>query len=173
MRKEVVKGFNMESIQKLSQQLGEALKQRHWVCATAESCTGGGVAAAITDIPGSSEWFDRAFVTYTNDAKQEMLGVTTTTLATFGAVSEPTVLEMATGVLERSHATISVAISGIAGPSGGSDEKPVGTVCFAWLDKFGWKRVETMHFLGGRTQVRAQAVYHAMQGFYDHLSDVN
>lgn len=119
-------------IDRLSRELGEALQARGWFAATAESCTGGGVATAITDIAGSSGWFDRGFVTYTNEAKQQMLGVSIDSLLRHGAVSEAVVLEMARGGLARSDAGICVAISGIAGPGGGSDDKPVGTVWFAW-----------------------------------------
>ncbi|GAL30155.1 C-terminal domain of CinA paralog YdeJ [Vibrio variabilis] len=122
----------MQNISELSANLGQLLQQRDQVLVTAESCTGGGVATAITDIAGSSAWFDRAFVTYSNDAKMEMIGVKSETLGQHGAVSEPVVIEMAQGALSHSNGTLSVAISGIAGPGGGSDEKPVGTVCFAW-----------------------------------------
>ena len=124
----------------------------------------GGVATAMTDIAGSSAWFDRAFVTYSNAAKQEMLEVDAETLAVFGAVSEPVVSEMAAGALAHSRGDIAVAISGIAGPLGGSEEKPVGTVCFAWADKTGKSKVETCHFAGDRQEVRQQAVEKALSG---------
>lgn len=155
--------------QALSYRLGEELKAHKLVLTTAESCTGGGVASAITDIAGSSAWFDRAFVTYSNQAKQTMIGVNLTTLDRFGAVSEETVMEMASGALERSLASVSIAISGIAGPEGGSADKPVGTVCFAWLIAQQWQYVETKHFSGDRAQVRSQAVYHALSVLHDHL----
>ncbi|MEI8594814.1 nicotinamide-nucleotide amidase [Photobacterium sp. Hal280] len=154
----------------LSAQLGQALKIQQWLATTAESCTGGGVSAAITDIAGSSAWFDRAFITYSNDAKQEMLGVKPETLAQYGAVSEPVVQEMATGALAHSLASISVAVSGIAGPDGGTPDKPVGTVCFAWADTTGWLGAETCHFSGDRQAVRAQAVERALQGLLDRLN---
>lgn len=130
----------MEHIQALANQLGDALAKQQWVATTAESCTGGGVATAITDIAGSSQWFDRAFITYSNEAKMQMLGVQAETLANHGAVSEPVVEQMAEGALTNSLADISVAISGIAGPTGGTEEKPVGTVWFAWADKQGWRK---------------------------------
>lgn len=160
----------MNSVEQLSQQLGELLLKHKQVLVTAESCTGGGVANAITEIAGSSAWFDRAFVTYSNEAKQEMIGVEGQTLAEFGAVSEPVVIQMVQGALNNSNATIGVSISGIAGPTGGSEEKPVGTVCFAWADKSGWLKVETQHFAGDRSAVRTQAVIHALETIKDHLS---
>ncbi|MBG0754297.1 nicotinamide-nucleotide amidase [Vibrio cidicii] len=157
------------SITTLSGQLGEQLKQHKQILATAESCTGGGVASAITDIAGSSGWFDRAFVTYSNDAKMEMLGVSAETLEQHGAVSEEVVEEMARGALNHSRATIAIAISGIAGPDGGTELKPVGTVCFAWLDKNGWQSKETCLFPGDRAAIRQAAVLHALQVVSDSL----
>ncbi|WP_165312261.1 nicotinamide-nucleotide amidase [Vibrio ziniensis] len=160
----------MNSIEQLSQQLGELLLEHKQILVTAESCTGGGVANAITEIAGSSAWFDRAFVTYSNEAKQEMIGVKSETLSEFGAVSEPVVIQMVQGALKNSNATIGVSISGIAGPSGGSKEKPVGTVCFAWADKSDWLKVETQHFAGDRSAVRTQAVLHALEMIKQYLS---
>ncbi|PNH93260.1 nicotinamide-nucleotide amidase [Vibrio diazotrophicus] len=160
----------MNSVEQLSQQLGELLLKHKQILVTAESCTGGGVANAITEIAGSSAWFDRAFVTYSNEAKQEMIGVEGQTLAEFGAVSEPVVIQMVQGALKNSNATIGVSISGIAGPTGGSEEKPVGTVCFAWADKSEWLKVETQHFTGDRSTVRTQAVIHALETIKEHLS---
>ena len=159
----------MAVIQQLAQELGESLLRHGWVAATAESCTGGGVSSAITDIAGSSGWFDRAFVTYSNEAKQQMLGVEASTLATHGAVSEAVASEMALGALIHSAATISVAISGIAGPGGGSEAKPVGTVCFAWADKTGWLQVETCLFDGDRNAVRQQAIEKSLSGMLQRL----
>ncbi|CAH0524737.1 Nicotinamide-nucleotide amidohydrolase PncC [Allocatenococcus thiocycli] len=161
----------MERTTKLSADLGVLLEQHGHVMTTAESCTGGGVAAAITDIAGSSGWLDRAFVTYSNEAKMEMLGVKQKTLEMHGAVSEPVVIEMVQGALEHSNATIGVSISGIAGPGGGSEEKPVGTVCFAFADNQQWLLVETMHFDGDRAAVREQAVFHALTRIYQHLNE--
>lgn len=122
-------------ILELSEKLGKVLVKNNLRCAVAESCTGGGLAAAITDVAGSSQWFDRGFVTYTNGAKEELLAVPTHVLVSEGAVSESTVRAMAEGVIVHSEAQISAAISGIAGPGGGSMEKPVGTVWIAWGGK--------------------------------------
>lgn len=158
------------SITALSGQLGEQLKKHKQILATAESCTGGGVASAITDIAGSSGWFDRAFVTYSNEAKMEMLEVSAEILELHGAVSEEVAEEMAKGALKHSHATIAIAISGIAGPDGGTAIKPVGTVCFAWLDKSGWLRKETCLFSGDRAAIRQAAVLHALQVVSDYLT---
>ncbi len=151
-------------IEQLAIELGQALGQRGWLAATAESCTGGGVATAITDIAGSSGWFDRGFVTYTNEAKQQMLGVSGETLAQHGAVSEAVVLEMARGALAHSSAAISVAISGIAGPGGATEDKPVGTVWFAWADRNDRHHSLLARFDGDRRQVRQQAVRQALSG---------
>ena len=148
----------------LAAQLGAALHQHGLLLATAESCTGGGVATAVTDIAGSSAWFERGFVTYSNQAKSDMLGVSTATLANFGAVSEATVREMVAGALQHSQAQLALAVSGIAGPGGGTTEKPVGTVWFAWGIK-GDVTVARLHLLAGnREEIRTQAVHIAMQG---------
>lgn len=151
-------------IEQIATELGLALSQRGWLAATAESCTGGGVATAITDIAGSSGWFDRGFVTYTNEAKQQMLGVSDQSLREQGAVSEAVVLEMARGALANSSAAISVAISGIAGPGGATEDKPVGTVWFAWADHSGRHHSLLARFDGDRRQVRQQAVRQALAG---------
>lgn len=136
--------------------------------AVAESCTGGWVAKVITDLTGSSVWFERGFVTYSNEAKREMLGVTESTLATYGAVSQETVTEMAVGALKNSHADLSLSISGIAGPDGGSTEKPVGLVWFAWAEKKNKSEevinTEQKIFNGDRDAVRYQAVFYALTG---------
>src|SRR3977135_833189 len=116
----------------LATELGRTMQHRRWIVATAESCTCGLIAGAITDVAGSSGWFDRGFVTYSNEAKIEMLGVRPETLAAHGAVSEATEREMAVGALERSRADVAVAVTGVAGPAGGTPDKPVGLVCFAW-----------------------------------------
>ena len=157
-------------IDRLSRELGEALQARGWFAATAESCTGGGVATAITDIAGSSGWFDRGFVTYTNEAKQQMLGVSIDSLLRHGAVSEAVVLEMARGGLARSDAGICVAISGIAGPGGGSEDKPVGTVWIGWKRRGGYARAEIFHFEGDRDAVRRQTVAAALRGLESQLA---
>ena len=135
-----------------------------WMLATAESCTGGWIAKCCTDVAGSSAWFDRGFITYSNAAKQDMLGVRAETLAQYGAVSEAVVAEMATGALRHSQAHIAVAVSGIAGPSGGSPEKPVGTVCFAWAMRNGEVLTKTCQFAGDREAVRWQSVVFALNG---------
>lgn len=145
-------------------ELAAALLARGWMLATAESCTGGLVAATLTDLAGSSAWFERGFVTYSNAAKMELLGVAADTLARHGAVSEATVAEMAQGVLARCPVQLSVAISGIAGPAGGSPDKPVGTVCFAWGRHGEVPHVETQHFSGDRLAIRQQATLHALRG---------
>jgi len=121
-----------DTLTTLATLVGARLKAKGLKLATAESCTGGWVAQAVTSVSGSSEWFDRGFVTYSNQAKCEMLGVRPETLAAHGAVSEPTAREMAAGALEHSVAGVSVAVTGVAGPTGGSPQKPVGMVCFAW-----------------------------------------
>jgi nicotinamide-nucleotide amidase len=144
--------------------LGALLEARGWRVSTAESCTGGLVAGAITDIAGSSAWFERGFVTYSNDAKTEMLGVRTETLAAHGAVSEATASEMVAGALERSSADIAVAVTGIAGPSGGTPQKPVGLVCFAWGRRGGAVRSLTQQFPGDRAAVREASVVEALDG---------
>ena len=130
----------------------------------AESCTGGGLAAAITDCAGSSQWFDRGFITYSNQAKQDMLGVSNDILSTYGAVSEETVRAMAEGALQASGSQVTVSISGIAGPGGGSLEKPVGTVWIAWACIAHPIRTQSYVFKGNRTDIRNQAIYEALRG---------
>ena len=144
--------------------LGALLEARGWHVSTAESCTGGLVAGAITDVAGSSAWFERGFVTYSNAAKMEMLGVRIETLDAHGAVSEATAREMVAGALERSSADVVVAVTGIAGPSGGSPQKPVGLVCFAWGLRGGAIRSLTQHFAGDRAAVREASVVVALDG---------
>ena len=143
---------------------GTRLKARGLKLVTAESCTGGWVAEAVTMVPGSSEWFERGFVTYTYISKREMLGVKEATLDKHGAVSEEAVRQMVDGALARSHAQVAVAVSGVAGPSGGTPDKPVGFVCFAWGMKDDKPRSETKRFPGGREAVRKQSVEHALKG---------
>ena len=150
---------------------GARLKARGLKLATAESCTGGWVATAVTAIAGSSEWFERGFVTYSNESKQELLGVSAKTLDAHGAVSEETAAEMATGVLRRSRADLALAVTGIAGPSGGTSEKPVGTVCFAWAGPAGRVESLTRHFEGDRVRVRRQSVIAALQGVLECLEE--
>lgn len=133
-----------------------------WKLATAESCTGGLIAARCTDLAGSSDWFDRGFVTYSNAAKTEMLGVDAALIAQHGAVSEPVVRAMAQGALQHAQAQVAVAVTGVAGPSGGSAAKPVGTVWLGWATPAGVVS-ELRHFAGDRAQVRAATVAHALQ----------
>ena len=152
----------MPDLNYLSQQLANALLQQQKQLAVAESCTGGWLAKCLTDIAGSSQWFERGFVTYSNLAKQEMLGVLPTTLEQEGAVSEAVVREMATGVLSHSAADLSIAISGIAGPGGAVPGKPVGTVCFGMAEKDEHLQSDTKHFEGDREAVRRQSVAHAL-----------
>lgn len=151
--------------------VGERLAKRGWRLSLAESCTGGWVAKVVTDAAGSSAWFDRGFVTYSNQAKRESLGVSEQTLAVYGAVSEPTVREMAMGALMRSASDVSVAVSGIAGPGGGTPMKPVGTVWFAWSGRDMAVRTQCRHFDGDREAVRRQAVAQALQGILDLLNE--
>jgi nicotinamide-nucleotide amidase len=159
----------MNKLTDLSEQLAKLLLQQQKLLAVAESCTGGWLAKCLTDIAGSSQWFERGFVTYSNAAKQEMLGVRSATLLHAGAVSEAVVLEMAIGALDHSRADIAVAISGIAGPGGAIPGKPVGTVCFAWAVKGALHHQDTRHFEGDREAVRQQSVACALQGLLDVL----
>jgi len=154
----------------LAAALGDALWRRGLHVAAAESCTGGLIAGAITDVAGSSGWFDRGFVTYSNDAKVEMLGVRAETLAVHGAVSEATASEMAAGALAHCRADLAVAVTGIAGPGGGTVAKPVGTVCFAWARRGGSVDTATQRFSGDRAAVRAATVRAALQGLLDRLN---
>jgi nicotinamide-nucleotide amidase len=158
-----------DNLDALAGRLGERLLAAGRMAATAESCTGGWIAKTLTDIAGSSAWFDRGFVTYTNAAKQDLLGVRADTLATQGAVSEATVREMVAGALARSRADVAVAVSGIAGPGGGSPEKPVGTVWLAFGARGGPARAERFRFDGDREAVRRQAVARALQGLDELL----
>ena len=153
----------------LAARVGALLRARNMKLATAESCTGGMIAAAITEIAGSSAWFDRSMVTYSNEAKIEMLGVRPGLLSQFGAVSEPTARAMASGALERSRASMAVAVTGIAGPDGGTKDKPVGMVCFGWAVRGAPTEVETIHFPGDRATVRAMTVRHALLGILKWL----
>lgn len=159
-----------DSLKSLAADLGDCLLEQALVLATAESCTGGWVAKLITDRAGSSSYFDRGFVTYSNQAKKELLGVTEDALATHGAVSEQVAAQMAQGALANSHADMAVAVTGIAGPEGGSPEKPVGTVCFAWIFKGKEPRTETCQFQGNRESVRKASVEHLMREAIEALS---
>jgi nicotinamide-nucleotide amidase len=156
--------------EELAARLGHALEARRWRVATAESCTGGLVAGAITAIAGSSAWFERGFVTYSNEAKVQMLGVRLATLAAAGAVSEAAAREMAAGALAASAADLVVAVTGIAGPAGATADKPVGLVCFAWARRGGAAEARTAHFAGDRAAVREAAVAMALDGLLARAS---
>jgi len=142
--------------------LAELLQRKRWMMATAESCTGGLIAGACTDVSGSSNWFERGFVTYSNEAKTEMLGVDAALIAAHGAVSEEVARAMAEGAVAHSKAQVAVAVTGVAGPTGGSPEKPVGTVWFGWSVD-GHVRTERRRFDGDRAEVRAATVRYALQ----------
>ena len=154
----------------LARRVGEALAARGWRLASAESCTGGWIAEAVTAISGSSAWFDRGFVTYSDEAKMDMLGVSAQTLAEHGAVSETTVREMAEGALARSLADVAVAVSGVAGPTGGTAAKPVGMVCIGWAAKASPTCSLTLHFAGDRAAVRRQTVVRALDGILERAA---
>jgi nicotinamide-nucleotide amidase len=152
-------------------ELASLLSAHGWVLATAESCTGGQIAAACTDLGGSSTWFDRGFVTYSNEAKCEMLAVDANLIARHGAVSQQVAQALATGALEHSNAQVSVAVTGIAGPTGGSDAKPVGTVWFAWATPAG-THSECVRFAGDRAAVRNAATLHALTVLRDRIQNI-
>jgi nicotinamide-nucleotide amidase len=156
-------------VTRLARRLGTLCKKKKIVVTTAESCTGGGVAEACTRISGSAKWFERGFVTYTNIAKKEMLGVNEDTLKAHGAVSEEVAIEMARGALEHSYADISVAVTGIAGPTGAVPGKPLGTVHFAWGVRGGAVQARRFIFRGNRLDVRVQSEFVALQGLIDLL----
>ena len=155
----------------LSTQAALAMQDRNWRLSVAESCTGGWLAKCCTDLAGSSTWFERGFVTYSNQAKQDLLGVKPSTLNQFGAVSEQTVCEMAHGSLVNSMADLSIAITGIAGPDGGSDDKPVGTVWIAWLTKYSTVETSCYELRGDRESIRRQAVKLALEGIIKNARD--
>ena len=159
----------MDNLTTLSVELGAILKARNLKLALAESCTGGMVAEVITRVAGSSTWFDRGFVTYSNQAKIDMLGVLPETLEKFGAVSKEVAVEMVLGTLKLSHSQIAGSITGIAGPNGGSAQKPIGTVCFAWANLNQPASVTTQHFAGSRQQVRQQASTFLIQQLIERL----
>lgn len=155
------------SLLEIARQIGIQLKRHHLKLVTAESCTGGLLAGAITDVPGSSAWFERGFVTYSNEAKQELLDVPRETLEHYGAVSEQTARAMANGALAHSRGQIALAVTGIAGPDGATGDKPVGMVCFAWALRGGSTTTQTQYFDGDRFRVRYLAVVHALKNLPD------
>jgi nicotinamide-nucleotide amidase len=156
-------------IMSLVEDVARELLDRKWQCATAESCTGGGIAWALTALAGSSDWFERGFVTYSNDSKREMLGVSGETLQVHGAVSEETAREMAEGALRHSSVRAALAVTGIAGPSGGTPDKPVGTVAFAWAVRDGNTTTRLRQFEGDRRAVREATVEQALEGLLVRL----
>jgi nicotinamide-nucleotide amidase len=160
-----------DALLSLARRLGARLKKRRLKLVTAESCTGGWIAQAATAVAGSSEWFDRGFVTYSNEAKKELLGVRSATLARHGAVSEETAKEMAAGALARSRAQVAIAVTGIAGPSGGTREKPVGTVCFAWAGRRRTPESSVRRFSGDRKGIRRRSVAFALRGLLERLEE--
>ncbi len=157
-----MKGIDAMDTPALVALLAELLRSQQWMMATAESCTGGLIAGACTDLAGSSDWFERGFVTYSNEAKTDLLGVDAALIAAHGAVSEPVARAMAAGAVARSRAQVAVAVTGVAGPSGGSADKPVGTVWFGW-SVGGQVRTERRRFDGDRAAVRAATVHYALQ----------
>jgi nicotinamide-nucleotide amidase len=161
--------MNDEQLQQLSRRIGEQLKKQQATVTAAESCTGGWIAKVFTDISGSSAWFERGFVTYSNEAKQQMVGVQDTTLQQHGAVSEQTVREMATGAAKAAAAEYAIAVSGIAGPDGGTPDKPVGSVWFAIVGPEGRVLAQRQIFSGDRDAVRRQSVAWALQTLLDEF----
>jgi nicotinamide-nucleotide amidase len=157
-----------DPVTELVEQLAQALKARGLMLATAESCTGGLIAGACTEISGSSDWFERGFVSYSNAAKTELLGVPASLIKTHGAVSEPVALAMASGALRHSHARVALSVTGVAGPTGGSADKPVGIVWFGWATPHGVS-AECRRFDGDRSRVRAATVRHALAGLLQRL----
>lgn len=161
--------LNQETLEKLAAEVGARLQKKGQFLVTAESCTGGWVGQSLTAIAGSSAWYDGGFITYSNTAKMQLLGVEESLLQKHGAVSEATACAMAQGALIRSRGDWSLAITGIAGPTGGSRKKPVGTVCFAWAERHGDCLAETCHFDGDRQAVRLQAAHHALEGILKRM----
>lgn len=159
----------VDTLSARAEAVAAALAARGQMLATAESCTGGWVAQVLTSLAGSSAWFERGFVTYSNAAKQDLLGVPVATLERHGAVSEATARAMAQGALQASKAAVALAVTGIAGPGGGSAEKPVGTVCFAWAAVGQAVASETARFTGDRQAVREQAVARSLDGLLAYL----
>jgi nicotinamide-nucleotide amidase len=169
-----------QRIEQVAARLGRALRAQRLLLSTAESCTAGGVAYAVTLAPGSSEWFERGFITYSNEAKIQVLGVAPAYLRDFGAVSEPVARAMALGALSHSSAQVAVAVTGVAGPGGGTEAKPVGMVCFAWAirrdaQQAPWVKTATQRFDGDRSAVRSAAIVAALEtlsGLLDQRQDV-
>jgi len=159
-----------EELRQLAVDLSEKLRARGWMLATAESCTGGWVGHLLTSLPGSSHWYERGFISYANAAKVEMLGVSPETLQMHGAVSEITAAEMAVGALKHSHAQATLSITGIAGPGGGTPQKPVGLVCYGWALADGTVMTSTCRLDGDREEIRSRAVAAALRGLIELVS---
>ena len=153
-----------DELQLMAEHLGASLRDTKQMLVTAESCTGGWIAKTVTDVAGSSDWFDCGLAAYSYEAKQRLLGVRAETLEHFGAVSRETAIEMVSGALVHSGSTVAVAVTGIAGPGGGTDDKPVGTVWIAWKRRGGYPQAELFHFEGDRESVRRQTVAAALRG---------
>jgi len=161
-----------DTIDQLVEQLSELLIKRDWMMATVESCTGGMISESITRVPGSSVWFERGFITYSNDAKQELVGVSSESLRDHGAVSSAVAREMAAGGIQSSRADLAVSVTGVAGPDGGSEEKPVGTVWIAWADRNGKVIDQGYLFSGDRQQVRLASAQSAFAGAIEFLNSM-
>ena len=159
---------NLQNLTAITQQIGEILCKKNAKLTTAESCTGGGISKAITAVSGSSQWFEFGFVTYANTAKQKLLGVSQETLDHYGAVSEQVVREMAQGAIQQSNADYAIAVSGIAGPDGGTEQKPVGTVWICWQTP---QQIWTQKFMlkGDRQAIRTAAIKNSLQQLLQHL----
>ncbi len=160
-----------QKLEQLAKELGEILIQRGFMLVSAESCTGGWIGQTVTSIPGSSKWYERGFITYSNNSKSEMLGVSHRSLEKFGAVSEQIATEMAAGAISSSRAQISIAVTGIAGPGGATKGKPVGMICHSWAIKDGLARTAACLLEGDRESIRKQAVAIALQGAINLLLD--
>lgn len=160
-----------QKLEQLTKELGVILIQRGLMLVTAESCTGGWIGQTVTSIPGSSKWYERGFITYSNNSKSEVLGVRHRSLEEFGAVSEQIAAEMAAGAISSSHAQLSIAVTGIAGPGGATEDKPVGMICHSWAIKNGLARTAVCFLEGDRESIRKQAVAIALQGAIDLLLD--
>jgi nicotinamide-nucleotide amidase len=169
LSKEELLALDGKGLEAILTQISAQLLTHGWMLATAESCTGGMIAAACTDLAGSSQWFERGFVTYSNAAKTELLGVPAALIAQHGAVSEPVARAMATGAVARSHAQVAVAVTGVAGPTGGSADKPVGTVWFGWSTD-GVVTTEMRRFAGDRAAVRQATLAHALRGVVQRMA---
>ena len=158
-------------VKEIAWQLGQILKEKGLKVVTAESCTGGGIASALTDIPGSSAWFDRGFVTYSNDAKVQMLQVKQSTLDEYGAVSQQVAIEMVEGALANSDSDLAISVTGIAGPDGGTLQKPIGTVFIALAIKGGKTNCLLKVFTGDRSQIRQQSILFALKQYLNYCLD--